>query len=353
MTINWSGVSGGKIYVDDLQLGNGALRFWSDAKKTSQVKTIDALGNQGTVTVYVEGIHESRSAGDVAVHLTYTTSSNVVLDFFSQRVTVTPIVESFTGTPPPGQSVYFTNTYAAKVFGNNPNAPEDGSGGMWASGIGPNNKDLPGIAFRADVTTGGLPDMSMNFAQNMTAWRNGVNTRNAGYGWTFQQQQPPNPRLVPYSVTKKPQYQWAPYPMLDALQGQYLYGYGEHPVVPRPNGVIVETEDSPRTGTPKLAGIVQEEDLGWTNLIDLREEFRMHLVIAYSDGSIYPVAALNWSVNFWGDTRGVNQQGVGVGPTVNRDPQGVRAGPYGLSNEDPWTGEPVVLPQAHSWYPMQ
>jgi hypothetical protein len=104
--------------------------------------------------------------------------------------------------------------------------------------------------------------------------------------------------------------------------------------------------DSPNTGAPLDSntppGPLLPDD---TSVIDVRYALSQYLVAVYPDGSIYAVARLDWTCNYWADTNDPARPGRGA--TNIRDPNGVRADAYSRTNANPNTRPPVYNYNMH------
>jgi hypothetical protein len=343
VTISWSGTNGGTVAVKDLENGTGRLKFWSDAKKTSRVDTITVQGNSGSRAIYVEGVHESATVGDVSMQLTYTDGNGITV-VWSQPVSVTPVVENMQVTPAtqgtwqvPGQNVDFVNY---KLAPNSPLPPADAIWiptwfqGLKAAGdrVANDPSPYPGATFSARAFDVGV---NMQFLQNVTGAVNGKNADVAGWvfmsdsGYAVENEVLPDHPLLDNLPNSGPFY---------ALSGAARISELEE---------LLLGKDTPSTGIPRVdiykpdgsidagASIAATEAmLEKTLRIDVEDHFKLYYVVSYGDGSIYSVSSVTWRVNWFAEFDGTSP--------IIRDPFGVKADPYRPDNSDPWTAGPVA-----------
>jgi hypothetical protein len=73
LAITWAGNAGSiAVRPYGFGAGSGKLRLWTDAKKTAPYTGTTLQGNSGTVTLYVEGVHESYLTDDTWLRVDYT-----------------------------------------------------------------------------------------------------------------------------------------------------------------------------------------------------------------------------------------------------------------------------------------
>jgi hypothetical protein len=363
MTVTWPA---GPLRPEFRVIGAGQARldYWSDQKKNapyfqagnrvSFVPDADQTGGlstEQTATIYLEGIRPSISVGDtkLVVYLIH----DGVTDVWVQRETVLPVVKGFSATPAPGQNVYFKHTFDA-MNGHptsDPRPREEGWQGMVAVGL--TDVTLPDGSHRWG------PDNAMTFTADVVAPTNSVKfLQNAnlpvGSSWTFQH--PDNDKRQPQVTRVLPTYydpakNWTRF--VDSLLNPPYYStlFDPAPTADAAgDGVILQTFDSPGTGTPNQDAQT-ETDWRDTNLISLAKVFQMYLVVQLADGSIYPLENAKWTATFSAKNWATDlATGQGLGPTtingssgvvVNRKPQ--------LDDENPWTAQPPTVQKALNW----
>jgi hypothetical protein len=312
MTITWSGANGGTISVNDVRYGTGELKFWSDAKKTSHMDSFPVQVNSGSKTIYVEGVHESLSVGDVSVELTYTDGNGVTV-IWDGLETVTPVLDEFTATPAPNPNIYVDTL----------NPPPPGSVGLIAAKYDAAGRLIQaGMTLRAHAFT---PDLGIGFVQNVVDAENGANNGGPGFAYTT------NPRGTWYpSLYYVPNPHLSPpltFPALDSPSMDPLSQLTEDVMFEGDHWIT--TVDAPE--------IWAGHDNNMLELIDFRLSFKTYVVATYNDGSLYPLAYTTWQVNFYAD-----EWLPPIGVSHILDPNGVTSTEtFTRSNEDPVTRGPT------------
>jgi hypothetical protein len=288
-----------------IQNDKGQVRLWKDAKKSA---TLSVPNGATTFTFSVEGTHESAAAGDITLFFSYT-ANGTVYDSNTLKITVTPVVNSFTVTPAAGQNINFVDQTPT------------GLQGLTAQGIVDGTFKF-GEVVNADIVNG--PRVSMYFVQNLTEVKNGANGSAAGIVYTAASGLA-NLNYVPDTTQNPP----LTFPCLDSLSNKPT-DYGDFTTNATPTGVIIQGDDSPRLGGNKNNDKIA--------IIDFQNSYRVYLVAQFGDGSLYSVGYINWKANFWADTN-VPTKGV----SVIRDPKGVTAdATWTVSNLDPQTNPPTA-----------
>ena len=292
--------------------GLGKLAFWEDTKKAKAftTKAIVAGTNPTTVTLYVEGQHESSAKDDSAITATFTLGSDVKIKATdSKAVTVSPVINSFTASIPT-PSVSFVNQN-----------PANGMNGVQAyKPATPGVAGAPGIEFIGKLTNGPLP---IKFVHNVRNLRNGINQNVPLAGAVFVAGSGlPNQSLSPIAGSG------LTYPSLDGAnpddptaQPPGTFASEQNP----PNDITVKLQDSPGTSGPNP--LVRSK----LDKIDYAMSFKLFMTVQYSDMSIYPIAYWEWYANFYATT---NVLGSGV-TVIDPASKVATVGGWVKSNDDP------------------
>ncbi len=341
MDISWT-MNGTALKLEGKSTGTGRLKFWTTAKKDAPADTVTVQGNNGRVTVYVEGVKESKAVGDILLQVSLM-NNGVVQDTWSKKVTVTPVIKSFKVIPAPGQNINFP--YERQPDGT---LQATGLSGLSANSVKANTpwvSDQPGATFQAEVVDDGIVmtgpngNATMDFVQNVVGIDNGFNAH--GSGWVYLPgSNIADKNLLPRTDTLPPLVR-PTIPMVDSTSsdapGTYFpfYHLGWSLNSGADGTSIYKATDSPTTfypdnpvgsGTPDNAANKQ------TAMIDVLYRYKLYLVATYLDRSIYPVASIEWQVNFWADT---NDPTKGV--TNIRVKDGVTAKEFVAGNAVPLT----------------
>jgi hypothetical protein len=271
---------------------------------------------------------------DSTVRVQYTDNDGIV-QFVVLKETVTPVVIDMTVIPgsgtfeAPGQNINFSEWVQNA---NNQWVPQ------WTEGLdaitisGPNDQDPDaGANSNAVVADSGV---TMRFLQDVTNMVNGKSL--LGPGWRYQSGSGYADRNLRYPS----------FPLLDTLPDLAPF-YGDEPPAPWPpfaDAHFYEDNDSPGTGSPvvhKADGTVDQDATDAMNVktqfIDVQFAFRLFMVVSYPrDDSIYAVASVDWSANFFA------QFDAMAGRPVVVNKQGVSSKPFKRSSDDPWTARPAA-----------
>jgi hypothetical protein len=340
ITISWPANDGTVSFTVTSTGGTGRIRFWKEQTKDHEFTNADLANNHtGTATFFVEGAHESDRVDDFTVTVTWTSQTGIV-EVKKGTVTVTPIITKFTATPAPSPNITFNYNWLHGGLLGEQNVPPTGYMGLNAHGVDPNDptKKVPGIAFSAEVITGGQ-FWTVEYVQDLMKIENGVNS-GTGKGVTFKDNRFPPEFFGPTPGSG------LHIPGLDTHRNDSIF-YSDYlgpdpngTTQPIANGVRIQSTDIPSTGAASYGGAVALDDCKWVNLIDMRETFRTYVAVGYSDGSIWSIAYHDWWANFYADTWAQDR-----GPTQIEDPNGVKrlTATFVRSNQNPWTAGPIVL----------
>jgi hypothetical protein len=315
--ISWTVSHSGTITLSCSNFSTAAIKFWKNANKTAEAGAFstrdpDVVHGKASAVVYVEGVHESITLLDIRITVLYTPDEPDLAPVTVQRsATVTPLINSFTATP------------TAMTF-------MDSLRPVGTHGLLAGSAPAPGISLRADVINGPL---TMKFSQNVTDDIPHFNGSPAGYVYTAAGIAAGlhNLNYVPDPAKTFSDGAVLQFPLLDAGAGG-ITDYNGFNSVPNPTGdsVVITANDSPasfaRNNNDKL------------EKIDDFFKARAYLVVSYGDGSIYTVAYINWSANFYATT---NAGPGGVGVTVIQTSSVVIPNDYVRSNENPETRTPT------------
>jgi hypothetical protein len=286
LVISWSG-NGGIVSAATFSASMGVLAIWADPYKNDPFTAVDVQGTSGTVTVFVEGVHESQAVNDLTVRVVYT-DNNGGLQLTTLKETVTPVVQSLEVTPE-------TGTWPAQGQNIVP-VGADWSQGLRALGkSAANDPGFNAATFLGKVVDNGIYSVTpgnfrgIDFVQNVTGVKNGANG-----GWVY------TPASNLPSKNKKP-VQGTAFPFLDVGTGSAAPFYSAGAANPRPVGGIGRVDlinsawyydsDGPQTGVPANAqGQPDNANNANTQAIDVMYFFRLYFVAHYADGSLYTVA---------------------------------------------------------------
>jgi hypothetical protein len=318
LTVTIGGGHAGTLSFDIFQSG-GEVKLWKDKRKQAAFtsEAIAAGVNPKEITLYVEGVHESKDGKDVLVQAKFTpTTAPQAFVTGVDILDVAPLIVSFTKSIP-DPSVRFRN------FG----PPANGLAGLEAAKTTEGGGFIPGIEFTADVIEGSL---RTHYLQN-------INVENRANGSTGGAVFVAGSGLANKDLLPKPD-SLLTYPALDAFDANdpTAWGSAESYTANPPGGAIMKFRDSPRTGQPANSDKL--------DVMDLKYSYRTYLVIKYPDSSIYPIASWDWDVNFHATTN-VPGSGVSViapGSKVSAAAAWVR------SNDDPLkTAGPIFNGNTH------
>ncbi len=298
------------LWVSTYCPGEATISLWKDQQKSGEFTVGGISPANNTVTFYVEGTHQSSTTADYAyINLQYTPPGGDTITKQIQ-VLVTPILLSYVGTTP-NPNVTFINGI-------------NGLEGIQAQNPAGAVGQVSGITLKANVQTSSCE--FMNFIQNATGDTNGANG-GTGDGGVWLNDGATIYDLIPNDGLN--------FPFLDTPQGNapgnpYMPSVGA--------GNLYITADSPQlqAKNPAVSATVSTIDLG--------ESYSTYLVVKYADNSIYPIACLDWSVNFYATTW-VQNQGV----TVINPASGVSIG----NSSSVWgdsglvTGGPTAVQATH------
>jgi hypothetical protein len=258
------------------------------------------LPDYPTCDFYVEGIFSSKQENDIKLQVTSQGAKD------EKPLTVTPVVQSFKTTIPTPSVAFEAAMYDPTVV--------DGSVGLRAAkpAATPDGDITPGIRFDSHVLLGDDEEISASFLQNLLSVTNGFNGSAAGFIYA-PQFNIPNQNLKIRVTQGKPV---AAFPILDAIPP------GDDPlyptdVAPFPNAADIIATDAPSMVAPTL------EVSKKLAKMDVKETFCTYVVAVYSDGSVYALANMEWSVNFYADTwaqdKGVTRIDAASKVAVERD----------------------------------
>jgi hypothetical protein len=223
----------------------------------------------------------------------------------SVTTTVTPLINAFSVTPAGGangQNINFRDQN-----------PVDGLEGIQAF-VPP---AVPGAAFAADVTRTSLQGNEV-FIQNFLSVTNGFNGSAAGWIYTAASGLA-NMNLKPINNTAFPYLDANPGPPPPATpEYDYQFNYTTNTT----DRQVAADSDSPSSGW------AANSDKG--NIIDVRYKYTLYLVWKYPGGIYYPIANINWYVNFY-----ANRNVPNIGVTNILLPRGITADAYQRSNTVP------------------
>jgi hypothetical protein len=247
----------------------------------------------------------------------------------SLKITVTPIPSGYDATPAKPTSVDYKNGV---------NIEE----GLIAEG--PSPRRTRGITFRADVVSAGIKSGYAGFVQNVTSLQNGVNGRAENpdaSGWMYTTGNGPDKNMRPVEGSKldyDDRSKTITTPVLDLFRGTgpiYDVGFRDQPPGAEQR---ITANDSPWTGNPDRTKTAK------TVAIDYKVDFKTYLVWRYKDETLYTLAYLTWSVNFYAKRNDPN------GPVVlQRPPSEVKANDSVLSNDDPSRTSGMIANLAIRW----
>jgi hypothetical protein len=306
VTVTIGGGYAGTLTVWAESTGEGSVDFWQDRKKqvAFDSQNIAEGTDPTTVTLYVEGTHESETLNDVLVHAKFVTANPTLGVMRDTWVSVAPIINSFTNTIP-DPSVRFANL----------GPPANGLAGLVASRSDGGGKFTPGIVFNADITNGALTIKDMGNFRNVVNGANGTAAGGvfvAGSGLANQNYLPNVGSGFTYPGLDS-------YDPNDPTDSGTLFTATPNP----PDGVLIRSEDSPSTGWPANSSKL--------DTMDVKYLIREYLVVRYADKSIYPIAYWDWNVNFYATT---NVPGSGVS-VINAASKVSAEGDWVRSNADP------------------
>jgi hypothetical protein len=269
---------------------------------TNQMKTANFSPNGlGTMRFYIEGVHESTRLNDVTLTFQYTvgTPPNQTIYSASAKITVTPLINSFTVTGAAGQNINFVDQN-----------PVDGLKGL-AAEILPNT---PGATFNAGVTRTNLNGKEV-FIQNIYAVTNAPHGGAAG--WVFTKASGlASENDVPINGTA--------FPYLDSRQAvSPEYNLNFNYTTNTADTQVATDNDSPATDS-----VAMNSDK--TEVIDEVIGLQLYLLWKYPSGVYYPIANILWDVWFYANTN-VPNKGVSNILITN----GVSAGAFGADNTVP------------------
>ena len=317
VTVTVTGGYAGTLEVKKSLIGNGfgKLAFWEDRKKATPftTKAIAAGMNPTTVTLYVEGQHESLQLNDSLFSATFTLGADAnVKASDSKAVTIAPVIKSFLATTPNANSINFKNQVPLNgldgLVAAYPPNPTANFGPGWTSSM----------KFEAEVIYGS--GMSPEYLQNVIFVVNGANGSAAALvavrpaqNWNFMI----DPALVAADPTLD-------FPLLDAnIPGTNPFYPSKKTIMI--NSTRISTSDSPNV-TARTEAINER-----LSIIDVKDEFRMHLVILFDDQSIYSIASIDWNANSFATD---NVVGSGVSKIANASKVGIDS-PWQRSNANP------------------
>lgn len=293
----------------------GRVSFWADPQKDNPAPdpaAVPATPNVWSETIYVEGDHESFALDDTEIQAVFTSNDGTETATSVTYVTVAPVLNSSEVTIP-SQSVVFYN--------QNPVNGLQGLAAQTPSGT-------PGFTLTANVTNGPL---QMTYVQDVMSTQNGFNSPNPGALFTMAS------GIFPQDLLPKPGSK-VTYPALDSLASTLpTYPYTSVTQLEDCTSVDVIMTDSPSTGYPGNGVIAAS----FATKVDYKQSFQTWLVVQYPDANntIYPIANLTWSVNFWA-TDNVPNSGVSV---IQPASMVSLVTPLTASNDNPaQTGGPVL-----------
>ena len=323
MTISVSPGPAGALTIESFSNGANALgvvRFWEDARKSNawSCTSLEESNQPRSVTIYIEGAHESWRTDDIRVEMKFELYSMPLEVAATGFLTVTPVIGNFIKSIASPSMTFVEGSGLKGIQAKNPNAP---------AGF------RDGISFVADVMTS--PEENVKYLQVITDIQNGANGNPVGMsryggGHLFDETWGAGGSL----------------PMLDAPRDNTA---GD-PTVPTsvsasniPNVSYYGMLDSPAHiwgQTP-----AQQVAAASIDYIDTKTIFRTHLIVKYDDGSIYSIAYWNWNANFY-----ATSDGPGTGLKNIMPASGVFADPdWTRSNQDPLKTSGPVAQESLQW----
>jgi hypothetical protein len=270
----------------------GALiALWTDQKKTAKFFP----GGLGTMKFYIEGVHESSALNDVTLTFQYTvgTPPNQTIYSASAKITVTPLINSFTITPAPPQNINFINGV-------------DATGGMRAA-----NGATPGGTFNASVTYTNLPG-NLVFIQNFMKIINGyngttLNGKPIGYLYAAGS----NPGGANLILARG-----AFFPILDVPAMATIPEYTSTTLQSDGNTYTIQSNDSPRNSMNTAVNNIPVPGPQAGVVLDMYYSLNLWLLWKYpatTDGAgnpvppvYYPVAVAGWSIEWLANSQNPN-----------------------------------------------
>lgn len=284
LTVTIGGGMAGTLTVSTHQSGDVVTSLWKDKRKKDSFTTINVPAGTDpyTLTLYVEGDHESDGTTDTSDQKFTFTPSVLPQRAVEKEVNllVTPITIGF-GTTVPNPSIVLWNL-------------TDNLAGMIA--VKPATATTPvqsGIEFQADFVNNYIGKLV--FIQDLISDDNGANGSGAGAVYTDGSKKN---SLLPIGSP-------ASYPMLDNTGTSTLNAEAVNPEYTESRKTIfldqaqtkvrISAADNPSTGTPGT----DFTDAAKADKVDLKRNYETFVGIRFDDGSVYLIANMKWSVNFY------------------------------------------------------
>jgi hypothetical protein len=306
----------GTLEIFQVGTSAGQVSFWADQKKTPLNPNpipIPSTNTTWTGTVYIEGTHESAALNDVQVEVAFASTDSTEYASSFTNVTVAPVLNSST-TVIPTPSVSFKNQN-----------PVNGVGGLIAQSAA---GAIAGFILISNVTNGPL---TMGYVQDVINIQNGANGSAAGVVYTGASGFV-NQNLLPTPESK------LTWPGLDSYSDNPTNNTTTVTAGPAGSGTVnVNFFDPPSTGMPGDDPAHGQA----ANFLDIKDSFQIWLVVQYIDANktIYPIANLTWSANFYAT---INAPNAGVSQLSPLSV--VTATALQSSNANPvQTGGPIAL----------
>jgi hypothetical protein len=321
--------------------GEGRVKLWMDNIKFSGVPMAEGstfeTPTDADCIVYIEGLHESSSVGDVTVTITVPPSGlpGDAGATYSWTVTVTPVINTFyVSTPVLQDGEQLINFMTRDEMGN-----LIGAGGLKAQVLKNGGGVENSATFYAEVVDDGAEAV---FVQNVSVY-NGPAANGSDAGWVYQPWAldgnfrratnknllpDPNPDLTSSVTFSNPGLDAGAAPSIFYRTAQGTSDVFNHVRMLR--DYDSRQTSAPGAGTPLWSANVDAQS------VDVKLEYKLYLGVKFNDDSFYPVAHVPWSVNFF-----ANGWQAGKGPMNIVYPNGVVPGDMQLSHDEPRTNRPT------------